>query len=114
VTLARGAECSHLRRHGLYPHAAMTLTAIEAEILRLVAARGPAASISPTDVAQAVAPGETQWRSQLGAVRRAAVGLARAGRIDILRKGKPVDPAAEPRGVIRLRARPEPPSGEPS
>jgi hypothetical protein len=35
-------------------------------------------------------------------VRRAAIGLALAGRIDILRKGKPVDPV-DVRGVIRLR-----------
>jgi hypothetical protein len=35
-------------------------------------------------------------------VRRAAVELARAGSIEILRKGKPVPPEAM-RGVIRLR-----------
>ncbi len=35
-------------------------------------------------------------------VRRAAVRLALAGRIHILRKGQPVDPTTV-RGVIRLR-----------
>lgn len=82
---------------------------IAAEILRLVAARGPDGSIDPSEVARAVAPdaGE-QWRSKLGAVRRAAIGLARAGQIDILRKGRAVDPAQEIRGVIRLRIRPSP------
>jgi hypothetical protein len=40
----------------------------------------------------------------LSAVRRHAAALAAAGRIDILRKGKPIDPT-EMRGVIRLRLR---------
>lgn len=74
--------------------------AIATEILRLTAAAGPGASISPADVAQALAP---EWRPLLGAVRREAVKLMQAGRIEVLRKGKPVEPAAV-RGVIRLRS----------
>ncbi len=74
---------------------------IAATILRLVEAQGAHKSISPTDVARALDPA---WQSLLGPVRRAAIGLAVAGRIDILRKGKPVDPG-EVRGVIRLRLR---------
>jgi hypothetical protein len=74
---------------------------IAAEILRQTAACGPGASIGPSDVAQAL---HHEWRSLLGAVRRQAVILAEAGKIDILRKGKPVPPA-EMRGVIRLRIR---------
>lgn len=77
--------------------------AIERTILSLAEARGAAGSISPSDVAQALA-GEA-WRPLLGAVRRAAAGLAAAGRIDILRKGRPIDPAAL-HGVVRLRIRP--------
>jgi len=77
---------------------------IEAAILRLTAARGPEKSICPSEVARALAP--ESWRSLLGAVRRGAAGLAAAGRIDILRKGKPIDPASA-RGVIRLRIRPD-------
>jgi hypothetical protein len=73
----------------------------EAEILRQTADRAPAGSVSPSDIAAALA---TEWRPLLGAVRQAAIGLARAGRIDILRKGKPVAPE-DARGVIRLRAR---------
>lgn len=46
-----------------------------------------------------------EWRQLLTAVRRAAIRLAEAGRIDILRKGKPVTGEAI-RGVIRLRIRP--------
>lgn len=75
---------------------------IAAAILALAEARGPKSSISPEDVARALAPA---WRPLLGPVRRAAAALAADGRIDILRKGKPVPPE-ELRGVIRLRLRP--------
>ncbi len=70
-------------------------------ILRLVAARGADKSICPSEAARALSP---TWQALLPAVRRAAVTLAEAGRIDILRKGKPVEPA-DARGVIRLRSR---------
>ncbi len=73
-----------------------------AEAILAVAAGRP--SISPEDVAKSLAP--EAWRPLLGAVRRHAAALAAAGRIDILRKGKPIDPA-EMRGVIRLRLRAE-------
>jgi hypothetical protein len=39
----------------------------------------------------------------LGAVRKVAADLARQGKIEILRKGKPINPD-DMRGVIRLRA----------
>jgi hypothetical protein len=78
--------------------------AIAAEILRLTAACGPGRSICPSDVARALAGGEEgPWRPLMGAVRQAALGLQREGRVEILRKGKPV-PSEEVRGVIRLRA----------
>ena len=79
---------------------------IAATILALAAARGVGASISPSEVAQALAPEDApqDWRPLLGPVRRAAADLAAVGRIDILRKGKPIDPA-ELRGVVRLRIR---------
>ena len=70
-------------------------------ILRLVAERGADRSICPSEAARALSPA---WQVLLPAVRRAAVTLAQAGRIDILRKGKPVEPAGV-RGVIRLRGR---------
>jgi len=75
--------------------------AIAATILRLTAARGPAKSICPSEVARAL--GGADWRPLMGAVRAAAAGLAREGRVEILRKGRPVAPEAM-RGVIRLRA----------
>ncbi|HTR15419.1 MAG TPA: DUF3253 domain-containing protein [Acetobacteraceae bacterium] len=75
-------------------------TSIEATILRLVTERG-AGSICPSEAARALDP---EWRRLLGPVRRVAIRLAREGRIDILRKGRPVAPE-DVRGVIRLRLR---------
>lgn len=74
---------------------------IEAKILALTEARGPNQSISPSEVAQAL---DQDWRKLMTEVRRGAVRLAEAGRIDILRKGKKIDPGGM-RGVIRLRTR---------
>lgn len=75
--------------------------AIEAEILRQTEALAPGKSLCPSDVAMAMGP---DWRTKLTAVRRAAIRLAVDGRIDILRKGRPVDPVSV-KGVIRLRIR---------
>lgn len=72
---------------------------IEAEILRLTEARGQDKSICPSEVARALDP---EWQKLSSAVRRAAIRLAETGRIDILRKGKRVEPAGV-KGVIRLR-----------
>ena len=72
---------------------------IETEILRLTEACGPAKSICPSEVARALDP---EWQKLSSAVRRAAIRLAEAGQIDILRKGKRVEPAGV-KGVIRLR-----------
>ncbi len=74
---------------------------IEAEILALTASRGTEKSICPSEVARTLEP---EWRTLMGAIRNEAVRLARAGQIEILRKGKPVPPD-EVRGVIRLRAK---------
>lgn len=72
----------------------------EQAILDLTAARGPAKSICPTEAARLMDPED--WRRRLPAVRAAAVALAKAGRIEITRKGKPVDPN-DFKGVYRLR-----------
>ena len=79
----------------------MNIEAITATLLGLAAERGPAKSLCPTDVARAVSAEE--WRPLLGAVRKVAADLARQGKIEILRKGKPINPD-DMRGVIRLRA----------
>lgn len=82
---------------------------ITAEILRQTTARGADRSICPSEVARALDP---DWRRLMAPVRRAAAQLAAAGRIDILRKGRPVAPEAM-RGVIRLRLRAGPPAPGP-
>ncbi|MBP0463264.1 MULTISPECIES: DUF3253 domain-containing protein [Neoroseomonas] len=82
----------------------MSEPAIREAILALVAERGAEKSICPSEAARALDP--EGWRSLMTRVRREAVRLAQEGRIDILRKGKQVDPGAEIRGVIRLRIRP--------
>lgn len=70
---------------------------------------GPARSFDPSDAARAFAaeragPGTPPdaWRSHMRSVRAEALGLAREGRITILRKGKPVDPTQPVKGLIRL------------
>ncbi|MCR0981368.1 DUF3253 domain-containing protein [Roseomonas populi] len=75
-------------------------TALQAEILRQVTACGPGRSISPNDVARALAP--EAWQPLLGPVRKAAMALAAEGKLEVLRKGKPAEPEAM-RGVLRLR-----------
>lgn len=76
---------------------------IEATILLLAGERGANSSICPSEAARALA---TDWRPLLGPVRRSAARLSRDGRIDILRKGRPIDPG-DIKGVIRLRIRPD-------
>jgi hypothetical protein len=81
----------------------------EQAITSLLAQRGDAKSICPTEAARALAgnPADDTWRRKLPAIRLAAARLARAGRIDILRKGKPIAPE-DIHGVIRLRLKATP------
>ena len=76
---------------------------IRDELLRQVIARGAGKSICPSEVARALAP---DWRGLMHRVRLVAFALAHERRIEILRKGVPVEPQAA-RGVIRLRLRGE-------
>jgi hypothetical protein len=73
---------------------------IEDAIFELLAERKPGASIAPEEAARAADP--EGWRGKIAQVRATAVGLARQGRLVILRKGKPADPEAL-KGVYRLR-----------
>jgi hypothetical protein len=73
---------------------------IAAAIMALATTRGTGGSVDPNEVAQALdAEG---WRDLLGRIRAIAKRLAGSGRIEILRKGKPVTPQ-EAKGIIRLR-----------
>jgi len=72
---------------------------IETAILTLVEHRGAQKSICPSEAARE-AFGE-DWNDHMRHVRAAAVHLARQGRIEILRKGKRVDPENF-KGVYRL------------
>ena len=75
---------------------------ITATMLRLVAERGLAKTICPSEVARALGgPHPDGWGPLMGPVRRTAVRLMKEGRVVILRKGRPVDPD-DFRGVYRL------------
>lgn len=87
-------------------------------ILDLIADAGPGKSVNPNDVAKAAAAQKAKptdvpdaWRRYTKPVRAEALGLARQGRLTILRKGKPVDPTKPIKGVIRLAAAGEEPAG---
>lgn len=71
-------------------------------ILSEVAEQGPGKTVDPQEVARSVGgPHPDGWGPLMQPIRRAAVRLAREGRIVIYRKGKPVDPD-DFRGVYRL------------
>ena len=73
---------------------------IETALFELLEKVAPGKSIAPDDVAKAI-DAET-WRRKLGEVRNTAIGLARQGKLQILRHGKPADPDTF-KGVYRLR-----------
>ena len=73
---------------------------LEAVLLEIVGALPPGKSASPEEIARAADP--EAWRRLLPRVRTTAVGLARQGRLVILRHNKPADPETF-RGVYRLR-----------
>jgi hypothetical protein len=74
---------------------------IETAIFDLLNAKvAPGKSVSPEEVARAADP--EGWRRTLGHVRAVARGLARQGKLVILRHNKPADPD-DFKGVYRLR-----------
>lgn len=89
---------------------------IAGEILAAVAALPAGKSLSPEAIARMVAEGRHKaagksepvpanaWRRYLQPVKQQALNLARQGRVAILRKGKPADPHAPIKGVIRIAA----------
>ena len=77
---------------------------VEETLLALLSQVRDGESISPNDVAKAV--DLENWRRELPKVRAVAIGLARQGRVEILRKGKPVEPE-DVHGIYRLRLAPQ-------
>jgi hypothetical protein len=76
-------------------------------MLALVTERGVGRNLDPTDVARAVGGDRPEgWGPLMQPVRQAAVRLMKAGRIVILRKGRPVDPD-DFKGIYRLTLPPE-------
>jgi len=73
---------------------------IRSRIMSVLAARGPDATVTPTEIAKDLDPND--WRKYLRLVREEAIALARTDRIEILRRGKWVNPD-DVRGVIRFR-----------
>lgn len=82
----------------------MTTDPAEQAIMDTLVAAGAGKSICPTQAARVLAgnPTDETWRRSLAPVRLAAQRLAKNGQIEILRKGKPIDPSVL-HGVIRLR-----------
>ena len=78
-------------------------------MLQLLAERGAGRTVDPSEVARAVGGRHPdEWGPLMQPVRRIAIELMKAGRIVILRRGKPVDPD-DFKGVYRLSL---PPDGE--
>src|SRR2546423_15550855 len=78
--------------------------AIEAALLRLIGERAPGKTLDPTEAARALGGDHPDgWGPLMQPIRRVAVALAEQGRIVIVRKGKPVDPA-DFKGVDRVTA----------
>lgn len=82
----------------------MTLDPAEQAIIDTLKSCGAGGSVCPTQAARFLAgnPKDDSWRRSLAPIKLAAQRLARAGQIEILRKGKPIDPETL-HGVIRLR-----------
>ncbi len=76
--------------------------ALDAAILAAVSA---GRSVSPSDVAVALAGPGKAWQGLLPKIRARALVLMAEGKIEVLRKGKPIADAADMRGVVRLRAK---------
>lgn len=77
---------------------------IDDAIFGLLAQRQPGQTICPSEAARAAftGPEPDGWRALMPQVRATAVGLARAGRLVITRKGEAANPEAF-KGVYRLR-----------
>jgi len=77
-------------------------TRLREAILALARERAPAKTICPSDAARAV--GGDQWRDLMEQARDIARDLASAGEVEIMQRGEVLDPDAQWRGPIRIRA----------
>lgn len=75
---------------------------LESTMLEMLRNRSRGASICPSEVAQATHP--ENWREHMESVRRAARRLVARGEVDVLQRGRVVDPDRA-RGPIRVRLR---------
>jgi hypothetical protein len=81
---------------------AITQKRLEDTLLTLTAARGPEKTLDPTEAARVLGGDHPDsWGPLMQPLRKAAVALAKQGRIVIYRKGRQADPD-EFRGVYRL------------
>jgi hypothetical protein len=78
---------------------------IDAALRTLARHRGPTSSICPSDAARVV--GGSTWRASMDAVRERMRALATAGELEVLQRGRPVDPGGDWRGPLRARAVPD-------
>lgn len=77
-------------------------TRLEAAIRAFAGHRGARSSTCPSDAARAVGGGH--WRDLMDDARDTARSLARAGLVEITQRGEVLDPDADWRGPIRIRA----------
>lgn len=73
---------------------------IEDTLFELLSQVRDGESISPNDIAKAI--DREHWQRELPKVRAVVIGLARQGRVELLRKGRPVEPDGL-KGIYRLR-----------
>ena len=79
-------------------------------ILAIGEQRGPQTPFTPEEVARAAFPvgpkeikGQERWRGQIRGIRAAAIGLARQGKLEVLRRGQVADVTKPIKGLIQLR-----------
>ena len=79
----------------------------------IVEALAEAGSLAPVDIARALGERRKRasdkpdaWRKYMNPVKQQMLHLARAGRIEIVRKGEVVDPE-DFRGIVRMRLKAE-------
>ena len=103
--MARGRDARHDGRVGRAPRTVDS--ALECAIRDLLAARAATATICPSEAARRVATqqgsgADADWRPLMEPARRAARRLVERGEVEIVQRGRVVDPATAT-GPIRIR-----------